>query len=251
MSRSWERTVVAGDVHVPFEDARAVRLFLEFCRYFKPDVVVLNGDILDMWEVSFFDKDPRVGKSLKEEIDEGRIFLKAVRDANPTARIIYIEGNHEFRLQRFVITKAPELVELEGITLAEQLHCKEFGVEMISSGLKESDWQYGSLYIGHYDRVSKHAGYTAKALVDDKLVNIMQNHTHRGGSHFKTTRDGRIIGGWENFSLCQQNPTYMRNPNWQQGWSVIYRKKSNGRFQVYPLLVVGYEFFWGNKHFQG
>lgn len=251
MVRRWERAVVANDIHVPFQDARAVGLFFQFCAWFKPDVVILAGDILDMWEVSHFDKDPRVGQSLSQEFIAGREFLRNLRAICPTARIVYIFGNHEYRFQRFLMGKTPELVGLEGMTVAEQLHTAEFGVEVVNSGLKESHWQYGGLFIGHYDKASKHSAYTAKALVDDKLVSIMQAHTHRGGSNFRTTLDRKVIGGWENFCLCQLNPTYATNPNWQHGFSIIYRKPRKERFQVYPILIVDYQFHWGNKEFKG
>jgi hypothetical protein len=60
----------------------------------------------------------------------------------------------------------------------------------------------GDLYVGHFDTVAKEGCYAAKRLVEDKGVSLLQGHTQRFGAHARTTADGRIILGIENFSMC-------------------------------------------------
>lgn len=104
------KVLVCSDVHIPFQDDDAVSAFIVYSKKTKPDMIVLNGDILDMFMLSRFTKGE--GRNPYEEIQMCRRFLELIRDNNPDAQIIYVIGNHETRLERYVLTKAPELASL-------------------------------------------------------------------------------------------------------------------------------------------
>jgi len=89
----YKKTVVIGDVHIPFQDKVSVSLVLSFLRFYHPEVVILNGDILDCFSISKFDRALNEGKSLKEEITEAKTFLSQLRAICPKARIVYVFGN--------------------------------------------------------------------------------------------------------------------------------------------------------------
>jgi len=104
-----------------------------------------------------------------------RRILKGIRDANPKARIIYIVGNHEFRLRKFLnnmIIKTPSLADIFGLTgidtdniLEEVLPIREFGIELVDlnkdiAKFTDNFIQLGDLFIGHWNRVNKHSAYT-------------------------------------------------------------------------------------------
>lgn len=241
-----ERSVVLGDLHIPFHDAKAVRLTLKFIKEFKPDNIFLNGDILDCWEISKFDKTLSIQSRLIDEVRTTVAFLRNLRSAVPNARIIYIFGNHEFRFERFIARNSKELAGLKGMTMEEQLELKELNIKAIDSHQRENFYRYGLLLIGHFNRVNKHSGYTAKNLLEDKGMSLIQNHTHRGGVSYKRDyRDLKIAV--ENFCLCNLNPKYCLIPNWQQGFSVIYKETNGTFFKVMPLEIIKYRIFFGNK----
>ncbi len=85
--------------------------------------------------------------------------------------------------------------------------------------------------------------------MDDKDVSLLQSHTHRFGAHARTTVDGRVLLGIENFSMCSRRASYLAYPNWQLGFSVIYLDPQSGRFQWYPVMIGRQGFVWkGRKH---
>lgn len=244
INKDWEKSIVINDIHIPFHDPKVIKLLFRFIKWFKPKKVFINGDLLDCWAISKFDKNPKDGTSLNDEIRIGRKFLQDLRALDKDMDIIWIYGNHEYRFQQYLISQAPELIGLNGLSLAEQMNVKDYGVKVVFSGLKESFIPYGRLYIGHYNKVAKHGGYTVKSLIDDKGVSVIQGHTHRFGSHLRTLLDGTVLGGWENACLCSLRPNYVLNPNWQHGFSVVWKKK-NGRFMVEQVPIIHYKFFYG------
>lgn len=250
----FEKIMVCGDLHIPFVDKRLLRLFFSFLDDFKPDRLIIDGDLVDFWEISKFSKVPRWGKHLRDEIDEVKDLLKEFRQHLPKAQIELIEGNHEFRLRSYLMRQAPELYELEGMSLEEQLHLLELGINWhpVKSGASHFIDNYikvGKLYVGHFNSVSQHAGYTAKNIVDKKGISILQGHTHRHGVNVRRFADGRQVIGVENFCMCSLTPDYMADPNWQSGWSVVYHKKSSGRFHIYPLHVINYGVIWNGRFY--
>lgn len=102
--------VIASDIHIPFQDNAAVRSFIKYCKEKQPEVVVLNGDVLDMFMLSRFTKGE--GRNPLEEMTMCQGFLDSLRKVVPDADIYYVIGNHENRLEKYVLTKAPELASL-------------------------------------------------------------------------------------------------------------------------------------------
>lgn len=85
--------VIASDIHIPFQDDAAVRSFVKYCKEKQPEVVVLNGDVLDMFMLSRFTKGE--GRNPLEEMMMCQGFLDSLRKAVPSADIYYVIGNHE------------------------------------------------------------------------------------------------------------------------------------------------------------
>lgn len=86
--------VVISDIHFPYQDDKAIKAALDFIKTNPVDTIILNGDILDFYDVSSFDKDPDRINSLQEEINMAEKFFKKLRTIKPDARIVFIKGNH-------------------------------------------------------------------------------------------------------------------------------------------------------------
>ncbi len=247
--------VIANDFQVPFHNQKALAVFKLFLHREKPDWLILNGDFQDFWEISSFDRVPRTGKEFSEEIKIGRKILKSFRRILPKAKITWIAGNHEFRLKRYLIHKAKELYGLPGLSVPELFGLEELNIEYMpcsqgSSKFTSNFIRVGNLYVGHWALIAKHAGYAAKSLVDDKGVSLLQGHTHRFGTHARTTVDGRVLIGIENLCMCKRQANYISHPNWQLGFSVIYLERKSGRFQWYPILISGKSFVWNGREYK-
>ena len=251
----WQMVVVANDFQVPFHDEQALGLFKRFLKREKPRWLVLNGDFQDFWEISSFDLVPRAGKAFLEEIVSGRRILRSFRKLLPKSRITWLEGNHEFRLRKYLLGTARELHGLPGLSVPGIFRLKELGIEYVpchrgASKFTDNFVRVGNLYVGHWDRVARQGGYAAKGLVEDKGVSVLQGHTHRFGAHARTTVDGRMLLGIENFSMCQRNIGYVAQPNWQLGFSVVYVDTATGHFQWYPIAIGRRGFIWNGREYR-
>ena len=69
-------------------------------------------------------------------------------------------------------------------------------------------------------------------------------HCHRGGSFLKTDRFG-VWGWWEGFCLCHLNPDWIKNPNWQQGITLVHF--IGKRFWVEAIPIIDHELMYGGK----
>ena len=89
--------------------------------------------------------------------------------------------------------------------------------------------------VGHWNIARKESGYTARALVEKLGISLIQGHVHRMGTHYKTLAKREIVG-YEGGCLCNLNPTYLKRPNWQQGFILVYFL--DGFFQCQPVPIV-------------
>src|SRR5204863_7804654 len=110
----YQVVVIANDFQIPFHDERALSLFKLFLRRERPDWLILNGDFQDFWDISSYDRTRRNGKEFRTEIEIGKRILRSFRRSLPHGRITWIEGNHEFRLRKYLIQNARELYALPG-----------------------------------------------------------------------------------------------------------------------------------------
>ena len=82
--------VVISDVHLGTSGSRAKEL-LQYLRSVKPKILILNGDIIDIWQFSkrYW---PRVHMKVVEQI---------IRLASKRTKVVYITGNHDEMLRKF------------------------------------------------------------------------------------------------------------------------------------------------------
>jgi len=280
---SWEKAVAISDLHFRFEDKVALGATLGFIEEYQPDVIFVNGDVPDFPDISRFSNSPldlltdedvadlsslvleskqqgKIKKYLKPRLqrDFERIyeFFKELRRICPKARIVWIFGNHDHRMQGYVDEDAKQLAGVrrpgdkdEVLALAELTKVREFGVEIVYSGKNESSTTYGDLLVGHFYKVSAKSSFTAAGLVRQKHSSLVQPHVHRMGAYYKTLLDGTVLVGVEMGCLCRLDPEYMQYPNWQHGFVVIHKKKNSGRFYLQPIHIVDGAFLFAGKRY--
>lgn len=97
------RIGVMNDLHIPFHDPRSVGLVLDIFEDSGVSEIVLNGDVLDFYNLnSHGPKHPDVIETLEEEFYQGLKFIQDLRKRFPDIRIVFNAGNHEHRVDRFV-----------------------------------------------------------------------------------------------------------------------------------------------------
>ncbi len=280
---SWEKAVAFSDIHFRHEDPEALKATLDFIEELKPDVVFVNGDVPDFPDISRFSNSPLdvltdedlanlanlvleskqqggskkyIKPRLQRDFETIYGFFKDLRKRCPKARIIWVFGNHDHRMQGYIDENARHLAGVRRpgdkddlLALSAVTKVNEFGVEIVYSGLIESSTTYGDLLVGHFYKVSNKSSFTARNLIQQKRSSLIQPHVHRMGACYKTLLDGTVLVGVEMGCLCRLDPHYMQNPNWQHGFVVIHKKKNSGRFYLQPIQIVDGAFLFGGKRF--
>lgn len=130
---SITRTMVINDAHIPFHDPKLIDidasgLVLDILEDLKLDRLIINGDLLDMYNVnSHGPKHPDILSTLEDELYAGLEFFKNLRKKFPALEIVFLFGNHEWRLDRFLLQHAKQFFSL--LSVENFLQLKEYNIE--------------------------------------------------------------------------------------------------------------------------
>lgn len=221
--KSYSTHIIINDIHIPYHDEKSLESVVKFLTDFKPDALHINGDMLDCYQLSRFDKDPKRVLELQDDLDKATEWISKFRKAIPKGEIYYHLGNHEERIKRYK-WGSPELSSLKALTLEEMLHFKENNVQKL-----DYDKPYvhqGRFLIYHGSIVRKNAGYTAKAELEKWGISGISGHTHRAAKYSKDDMSGHKE--WiENGHLCDSSKCdyILGVPDWSQAISVVYLPK--------------------------
>jgi hypothetical protein len=235
---------VINDTHIPFHDPEILEAVEKFLGKVQPDVLFYNGDIIDFYQISEYEKDPARISMMQSEVDVVKKMFDRHAKLMPTTQRWFITGTHERRLQRFLWSKSPALSSLRCLTLDSLLGLSERGIKLV-------DFEQGVIINGiflvlHGDITSIYSGYTAKRLYEKHGGCGIAGHCHRAGSYYKRDRFG-TWGWFENGCLCSLNPDWLSNPNWTQGFSLIHFNGS--RFYVEQIPIINGRFMYGGDTF--
>lgn len=224
---------VISDVHVPFHDKRATEAALRYMKEQNVDTLVINGDFMDMYQVSDHDKDKRRGITFGDELEEGRLILQQIRSYfGKDVKILYQEGNHEERYERF-LPQAMASDKVRGSSVAQQLDLHLYDITWIG-GRRGIELGKLSIYHGHEMRAS---GMNAARTLSMRLMdNVLIGHLHRPQSVQRPRLKGDVIGSWVSGCLCNLRPFYCPINEWQHGFNMV-RVQSDGMFQLESKLI--------------
>jgi len=205
------------------------------------DEINIMGDYIDMYWVNLHPKLPdhfTVKGTFKDEIQIACHELSRLRSLFPKARIRYIEGNHEYRLPRYLTAKAPELFDI--VSIKELLQLDKHGIVYVPSGKTQIvpclDTAY---YLRHKPfSMSKHC---ARATLDKKMTSLGFGHTHR--KQCATTTDalgkelyGRSLG-WLGDRLAPVF-SFMDCDEWSQGFEFVVSEKRVPHHQYVDVRTI-------------
>lgn len=233
---TYQKILFIPDTHVPYHDNNAFKLALKVAKRFKPHTLVILGDFADFYSVSQHEKNPDRRSSLIEEVAVVIEKLDQLsRHARPK-RKVYVSGNHEFRLDRYIRDKAPDLF---GLTTVQGI-----------LELEKNGWEYvpyrdyikiGNLLISH-DTGSAGMNAHRRSLSDAGSGNsAVIGHTHRMSWEGKMTTEGAFVTaamfGWLG---DKESIDYMHKAkvaNWVHGVGIGY-KLPDGTVITQPIPFV-------------
>jgi len=258
--------VFAGDLHGYYQDTEAVGAFLADMKILQPNEICLLGDMLDCG--GFLALHHTLGfvaegeYTFEQDVAAVNQFLTRLQKACTNARITYLEGNHEHRIEKWCITQTLRNVIdaqmlYDSFNPIKVLSLKKRGIRYVPMskmmpGVKiRGTVKYGkggcNVYATHGITACKHA---AAKHVERFGGNIVYGHTHRTDSYVINTVSATLIGGWCPGCLCQRVRLWNHNQpdNWATGYHLqLVSKKGTfqpmnvklvkGQSLLHPLLV--------------
>lgn len=174
------RVFVLPDIHSPYHDERALGAALRGGEKWLGQVpshrriVLIQGDVQDNFKISFHRKTPGRGKNLEHEVAVTCGVLDMIESLG-AQRVVFTEGNHEARLERYLVDKAPELFGM--ITMPGLLRISERpGWEWVP--FKSHAFIGDTLCTHELGFVGK---YALAHTVNSAACSTLTGHTHRIG----------------------------------------------------------------------
>lgn len=257
--KRFQSIVFGSDQHDIKCDPFYRGVFIDVIRRVKPEKVLLGGDVLDMYEFSLkYTKDPR-NVDIMAAIDWVHEFLADIREASPESEIVFISGNHENRLFRYLAERAPEfmpiLSDLHGFTPATLLGLDKYEVNFISkdslASFKESDIKNEiakNYYIAN-DTVLFHHHPHAKQWGMPGI----NGHHHKFGVDVKFNAKLGPYEWWQSGCGHVRQASYCEAEKWQQGFLLVHLDTHKKYVQFEPVnttydhCIVGGKFYNRNE----
>ncbi len=176
--------------------------------------LTLLGDVVTFDAVSRFSKSMLVRSSFPEEIVRGREFFKWIERRFPGIPKRLMQGNHEARLSKYLLNRAPELGDLPELIFRDLLR--------IPRHWKVFDWGEFTKEQGVLVQHGKLWG--RNTAVRNLLLGCssVQGHSHR--SKIVTHRfagTGKIITSAELGCLCDFDQGYAKLTDWSHACGFI------------------------------
>lgn len=241
----YRDAVVISDHHAPFHERTFHALFLEMLADEQPDLIEVNGDLLDFETISRH-RERDGAATVNECLQAGFDILADYRSVCPDAQIRYKRGNHEERLQHLLMDNArglykvaPANSEVEALNLRRLLWLDDLHIEYVDEPWDQAKTILApSLTVRHGVSTTKSAG---EQMLDRLRGSTHQGHDHRGGITLRTEYTGdpddpiTVQMGVQGGCACEipGGLGYVAGgePNWQNAYGA-YRIYEDGDFQA-------------------
>lgn len=237
MSDKLERILFIPDVHVPYEDKKAVQLMLKAAKAFKPEHTIILGDFIDNYSVSSHSKNPNRSLQLDQEIKESKVLLETISKLGSKNKV-FVSGNHEDRLERYLMDKAPELFNM--VKIEKILELKQNGFKYVPY---KDHYTIGKLNITHdVGTAGRFAHYKS---LDSFQHNIIIGHTHRLGYAVEGNAQGErhltAMFGWlGDIESVDYMHKVKATRDWTLGFGIGYLDKKSNCVYVTPVPIINY-----------
>ena len=244
--------VIIPDTHGAKVDHDALAACLGDIAALDPDEVILLGDHVDCG--GFLAQHHTMGYvaettyTYEQDIAETNAFLDVLSVVAPRARIDYIEGNHERRIESWAITQTlrnPADAKYLRRAFAPEylLHLAERGISYYRQGEFYDDLplpgaiKRGKCYFTHGSSTSAQA---TTATLNKFAGNVVFGHTHREQSSSARPVHSGQIKSWNPGCLCELQPLWQHtNPtSWTHGFAVQSVARS-GEFLHLNIPIIG------------
>lgn len=235
----YKNVGLMSDIQCPFHDAAALKVAVSFLQQDKIDCLLLNGDVLDFYQLSDFQKDVT-----KRNFAEERILcidlLQWIKDSFKDIPVYYnLDANHEYRYERFMQKKAPEIFSTELFMVEDLLHLHDIGIIPIRG--------YDHIRVGKLPIVHGHTIFRGKTspAAPARTVYMKMKHTcvashcHRKSEYTWTDMKDYVQQTWTTGCLMGLNVEYNQHGNdYVHGFGIIKVLDTKGNFTFQNKIII-------------
>jgi predicted phosphodiesterase len=214
-----KKILVVSDIHVPYHNIKAVTAVIDYAKEYKPDTLLINGDAVDFYALSRWEKDPRK-RSFGDEMASLGELVHILKD-QICQNVIYKIANHEERYDKFLYMKAHELLGIEETKL-DTLLLNRCGPMQIVGGKRII--KAGKLNILHGHEFTQGISAPvnpARGLYLRAKSHCLQGHLHQTSEHTEPNLNGEIVTTWSVGCLCELHPAYAPINKWNHGFATV------------------------------
>ncbi len=239
----------------PFHDRRALDVALQVAGHMQPDVVVFNGDDVDLpdWSDKFV-RSPEMYFTSQASLAECAWWKAQFRLACPAAVIHWIAGNHEQRMERAILVHNVASYDLRSyddldghaqMSIPKLCALDKIGVQYHGPYPHGEVWLGDKFRIVHGETVRSQSGKTVAKMTEDLRHSEVQGHIHRVELACKTywKKDGSRTYMAASFGTMARIapgvvPGFKSRQNWQNGFGVVeFEEGGEGLYNVRPVLI--------------
>ena len=248
-----------------FHDRKAIDIAFQFCRQFVFDWIGLGGDWNDnaMWSEKF-QKKPSYYFNTQSALCENAWTCGMIRKLQPEAKIDYIEGNHDIRVENMIINhllpayglrSADNINGLAVMSMPSLLGFPALNINYIGNYPESEHWINNQVVIRHGDIARQGSGATASAIAKTATYTEIFGHIHRFEWAVRTEHRNGKTNYIQSFSpgcLCKIDgtvPGKSARPNWQQGIAII--NYNDDECYIDPIMIKDGEAFYQDKKYIG
>lgn len=233
----YRKGIIIPDVHAPYHNRLSWELLEKVVKAWCPEVVVVLGDFFDCYAVSQHRKDPTRRANITEEIEEGQDMLRLFEGCS---RKYFIEGNHEWRLPRYLMDFSPEVYDY----LMKRTKNDLFG-------LRDEGWivtpYMQALTLGKL-QVTHDLDKSGETAIADAMASFMDNvvigHTHLlryivKGTAFGVPHLGASFGWLGDVEKIDYRHRVKAHRDYVQGFGTFRLDPDSGFIYVTPVPIFG------------
>lgn len=236
--------VVISDVHLGTYGCHAVEL-LDYLKTIKPKILILNGDIIDIWQFrkSYFPK------------SHLKIIKKILDFTSKGTQVYYITGNHDEMLRKFSDTKMGNFAILDKLVL--EIDGKKawfFHGDIFDNSVHHAKWiaKLGGIGYDYLILLNRFINWCLVKMGKEpyslsKKVKASVKKAVKFISDFETTAADLAIDNQYDYVVCghihepkieerrnkKGSTTYMNSGDWIENLTALEYNKKRWRLQQY------------------
>ena len=268
-----------NETMLPLHDEAAMRAVRLVIADVMPDLIVNNGDSVDLASLSHFKPDSNhfVGE-LGPAFQRIHDYYAELRADNPKARIVEVSSNHNQRLDDYVLKNFPQAWDLYRagdndeypvLSYPYLANLKDVNVEWIG-GYPAGELTYGEEYgkppiiFRHGTQTSQNGTTAAKIMKKYPETWNVNGHDHTTGEAWHTLRDGTMLATFVVGCLCKttgevssygssvdnHNRPVPHRENWQQSMLLIHDHE-NGEYDFDQIMIRDGKAYYKGTEYDG